>query len=135
MMFGNYLERLWTKLQTMEPSEVIAGYDEYLDAPSVSYEHFCESELDCAQTNIDAQERRLEKGAQQYNRELEEQEFIDRICEFNLQSHDHDLIIDVVNSRNQDEINQLIDVIDQVVELNGSLSNKFSAGKSDLFKV
>jgi len=134
-MFENYLEQLWTKLQGMEPSEVIAAYDEYLDNPSGSYDDFCESELDCAQTNIDAQERRLENGAQQYNRELEEQEFIDRICEFNLQSHDRDLIIDVVNSRDEDEINQLIDVIDQVVVLNGSLSIKDSEDKSDLIKI
>lgn len=134
-MFENYLEQLWNELQEMKPSEVVAAYDEYLDDTSCRYDRFCESALDCARMNVEAQERQLGSGAQRYDQKREEQEFLDRIHEIQPETQDHDFIIQVVKIRNQDEINQLFDVIDQVVALNESLSNKLSGGKADLFKV
>lgn len=134
-MFENYLEQLWNELQKMKPSEVVAAYDEYLDDTSCRYDRFCESELDCARMNVEAQERQLESGAQQYDPKREEQEFLDRIHEIQLKPDDHDKIVQVVRSRNQINIDHLIDVIDQVVELNGSLSIKDSEQKSELIKV
>lgn len=134
-MFKAYLEQLFEKLHAMAPSEVVNAYDEYLDNRTEFYENFCESELDRSQMTINAQKRGPDKGTQQYNQESEEQEFIDRICAIKLQPHDHDLIIDVINSRDQDEINYLIDTIDLVVSLSGSLSVKNPANRSDPQKV
>lgn len=134
-MFEIYLAELYEKLHGMTPSEVIEAYDDYLDDPTDMYQRYCQSDLDCSRMGVGAQQRKLQTGSQQYNQEQEEQEFLDRIHDMRLKPQDYDEVVEIVGSRNQENIDHLINVINGVVSLNGSLSVKDSAEKSGSGKI